>query len=251
MIVAALKKQTAASEIKRIFLVGGFSKSQYLCRKLMAEMAKEGRQITVVDDSTAKPPAEGGVGYGTQETESVVGRACRFSYGTDVGLIHDPGDKQHEGRRIRRWADGLDYVHDGWSAVVAKNQIIQPNEGVSSAYIKYYRTGNPKLRVFSVPLYAFTLDQNAPQFMRDPDGRFHGLASPRLRQGFVKVCDLSADLSGMSGGLERQRGPAGAYWVLNFSIGIEFGGVELQAYIEWVEKGIKKRGGVSILPSQD
>jgi hypothetical protein len=75
--------------------------------------------------------------------------------------------------------------------------------------------------------------------MRDPEGRFYGLNAqhlPRLRSGFTEVCDLSADLSGMSGGLRHAWGPDGAFWILDFSVGVEFGGVELQAYVEWEEK---------------
>jgi hypothetical protein len=62
------------------------------------------------------------------------------------------------------------------------------------------------------------------------------LRDSRLRSGIVPVCDISADLSGMSGALEPRWGRRGFFWSLDFSIGIEFGGVELQAYVEWVEK---------------
>jgi len=255
MIVAALKKQTAASEIKRIFLVGGFSKSQYLCRKLIAEMAKEDRQITVVDGSTAKAAAEGAAIRGTQPSDSVDGRASRFSYGVSVCPFYDPRDKEHQGRQFRRWVDGHNHVDHAWSAIVARGQIIKTHESISNNYVRYFQSGNPRLGSFSVTLYAFTMPyQNAPRFMRDPEGRSYGLNAhhlPRLRSGFTEVCDLSADLSGMSGGLRRAWGPDGVFWILDFSVGIEFGGVELQAYVEWEEKGIRKRGRVSILPNKD
>ncbi|KAF9505925.1 hypothetical protein BS47DRAFT_1399934 [Hydnum rufescens UP504] len=77
------------------------------------------------------------------------------------------------------------------------------------------------------------------------------LEASELRRGFVEVCKLSANLSSMSGALEQKRGPRGVFWVLNFSVGIEFGGVELQAHVEWVEKGVTKRGKVSIIPPED
>ena len=124
------------------------------------------------------------------------------------------------------------------SASFTQNQVVKINESVSNPYVHYYDSAHPKLGTFSVAFYKFTLDKNAPRFMHGPDGRSHKpkrLDIP-LRSGFMKVFDLSADLSGMSGGLERRRGRQGAYWVLNFSVAIEFGGVELQAYIEWVEK---------------
>ncbi|KAF9506713.1 hypothetical protein BS47DRAFT_1352467 [Hydnum rufescens UP504] len=216
MIVAALKKADAASEIKRIFLVGGFSKSQYLCRKLIAEMAKENRQITA---------AEGAAILGTQPRLTV------YSYGTDMNT---------NGRRIHRWADGMRSTFmNAWSAVVARF-IQDPTKRVKCLHHVYYRTGNPQLRTFS----------KAPRFMRDPEGRSHARPHthrlPGLRSGFMEI------LAACPEDLERRIGAQPAHiWVLNFSIGIEFGGVELQAYVEWVEKGIKKRGGVSILPSQD
>jgi len=160
-------------------------------------------------------------------------------------VIYDPHDQEHESRDTDRWLDGPDQVNHVWSPIVVRNQIIKVHEAVSQDLVQYYPSKNPKLNNFSVPLYAFTrTDQNAPRFTRDP-------RASRLRRGFVTVCDLSADLSGMSGALEQRWGRRGVFWILNFSIGIEFGGVELQAYVEWVEKGVRKRGNVSIVPSQD
>ena len=40
----------------------------------------------------------------------------------------------------------------------------------------------------------------------------------------------------MSGGLVERQGADGKFWSLPFTIGIQFGGVELQAYLEWFEK---------------
>ena len=56
-----------------------------------------------------------------------------------------------------------------------------------------------------------------------------------LAHGFERVCTISADLSGLSGALEQCQGSNGLYWTLYYKIGIQFGGTELQAYLEWTE----------------
>ena len=59
--------------------------------------------------------------------------------------------------------------------------------------------------------------------------------SGNLAHGIEDVCTISADLSGLSGALEQRWGSDGAYWRLDYKIGIQFGGTELQAYLEWTE----------------
>jgi len=181
--------------------------------------------------------------WGTQPR--VNARACRFSYGVRIADPYDPDDEEHKGRSIHRWADGTNRVYDVWSAIVARGQVIKAKETASRGYENVYSSKNPELKDFWIKLYAFTIpDRRTPQFTHDPE-------ASELRRGFVEVCKLSANLSSMSGALEQKRGPRGVFWVLNFSVGIEFGGVELQAHVEWVEKGVTKRGKVSIIPPED
>ena len=59
--------------------------------------------------------------------------------------------------------------------------------------------------------------------------------SGNLAYGIENVCTISADLSGLSGALKQRRGSDGTYWTLTYKVGIQFGGTELQAYLEWRE----------------
>ena len=59
--------------------------------------------------------------------------------------------------------------------------------------------------------------------------------SGSLTYGIENVCTISADLSGLSGALEKRRGSDGTYWALKYKVGIQFGGTELQAYLEWTQ----------------
>jgi hypothetical protein len=70
----------------------------------------------------------------------------------------------------------------------------------------------------------------------------------------------------MSGALVEREGADGKFWSLPFTIGVQFGGVELQGYLEWTEnvsqsisieeillrtlsQGKKRRDGIAVLPS--
>jgi len=53
--------------------------------------------------------------------------------------------------------------------------------------------------------------------------------------GFATVCEVEADLSGLSGALEKCHGPRGVYWKLEYDIGLMFGATELAAILFWKE----------------
>jgi hypothetical protein len=57
--------------------------------------------------------------------------------------------------------------------------------------------------------------------------------------GFVPVCTIRADLSILSGHLEKRRGPRGDYWSLSFEIGILFGSTELAAMLIWKDLNVR------------
>ena len=59
--------------------------------------------------------------------------------------------------------------------------------------------------------------------------------SDNLAHGIEEVCTISADLSGLSGALKQCLGLNGTYWELNYDIGIQFGGTEVQVYLKWTE----------------
>ncbi len=59
--------------------------------------------------------------------------------------------------------------------------------------------------------------------------------SGNLAHGIEEICTISTDMSGISDVLKEWRGSDGKYWTVDFNIGIQFGGTELQAYLEWTK----------------
>lgn len=59
-----------------------------------------------------------------------------------------------------------------------------------------------------------------------------------MTEGFEYVCDITADLSGLvklasSALVDGAEGKK--YLKINFTVGVEFGGTELRAYVQWAE----------------
>jgi len=71
-----------------------------------------------------------------------------------------------------------------------------------------------------------------------------------LNDGYVKVCDIKADMSNLSGALERVSGTKGIWWQLNYEIGIQFGATELSAKMYWKENGSECESNMTVIPKE-
>jgi hypothetical protein len=55
----------------------------------------------------------------------------------------------------------------------------------------------------------------------------------RINKGYEEICQVEADLSGMRQALKKKMGRDGDYYYLDFTMALQFGGTELQAFVEW------------------
>jgi hypothetical protein len=56
-------------------------------------------------------------------------------------------------------------------------------------------------------------------------------------EGFHTACTIEADLSGLYPLLQENNNQNGEkYWNVNYQIGVQFGGTELKALLQWKEK---------------
>ncbi|KAJ1303451.1 hypothetical protein OPQ81_011640 [Rhizoctonia solani] len=105
-----------------------------------------------------------------------------------------------------------------------------------------YDCESPDLELFTVELLAF-LGEYTPEWAYDP----HNDLCP----GFRDSCTIRANLRNLEGALTSGTGRHGSrYWSLDFDICIRFGGTELESYIEWEERGIKRKGPVAIISQE-
>ncbi|QRV77751.1 heat shock protein 70 kDa 12A [Ceratobasidium sp. AG-Ba] len=238
--VASIRQQMQGLQPKHILLVGGFGDSPHLRHTLLSEFNSAGCQVTVANDSTSKAVADGAVIWCAKL--SVTSRATRMPYGVEINDPYDSKDPDHAGRSVHRHDAGYDYVTGKWSQIVGRNIVMNAAEAMRESYWRSYKTPAPRLKNFTVTMFAWTIDGEPPnKWLRDKDGR--------INHGYEEICQVEADLSGMRQALKRKTGRDGEYYYLDFTMALQFGGTELQAFVEWEQDGETRTGPASILPS--
>ncbi|KAF8606754.1 hypothetical protein BDV93DRAFT_468345 [Ceratobasidium sp. AG-I] len=238
--VASVRQQMEGVNPKHILLVGGFGDSLYLRKILETEFGKNDCLVTVANDSTSKAVADGAVIWCAKL--SVTSRATRVPYGVEINDPYDAKDPDHVGRTVHRHDAGYDYVTGKWSQIVGKGIVMTADEAMRESYWRSYRTASPRLNNFTVTMFAFTAEnETTNRWLRDKSGR--------INRGFEEICQVEADLSGMRQALKKKTGRDGDYYYLDFTMALQFGGTELQAFVEWEQDGEIRTGPASILPS--
>ncbi|KAG8715500.1 hypothetical protein FRC09_016563 [Ceratobasidium sp. 395] len=104
---------------------------------------------------------------------------------------------------------------------------------------EYYTFGEIPTTI-STSLYARSTP-SATKFMIDKSGV--------LYPGWMPVCTVSASFQDLNEIAVQQNSEiTGSYWVLEYKIGIRFGGTQLSAYIEWIQDGEMMTGPATIIP---
>ncbi|KAG8712280.1 hypothetical protein FRC11_000550 [Ceratobasidium sp. 423] len=236
-IISSVDQQIEGLSVSHILLVGGFGDSPYLRNEFKKRYEPRGSQITRTNDSTSKAVADGAVIWSI--VSSVSSRAPRYSFGAICARIALPWLEGRQGRKMYLGAHGMPVIPGAWSQVVRK-ATLDAEAVCRETYSNSYRTANPDLKSLSMDLYAYPGDD-------EPDWAWD--ADENLLPSFRKVCTISADLRGLEGALERNVGLGGAeYWELEVAVCMRFGGTELEAFLEWTDKGITRTGPVFVVP---
>ncbi|KAL5634405.1 hypothetical protein ACGC1H_002459 [Rhizoctonia solani] len=235
--INSIHSQLTGLSIKYIFLVGGFGASKYLRRCVENEFRPRGIQVLFLDDTYGKAASDGSVIWYIKQR--VVGRAARRSFGLRIMEPYNPSIPEHRHRSPVRLANGVDHVIGKWSQIIERGQMVDRTFSSKKSYERMYDSSDPDLGQFTVVLYAWN-NENAPppEWVVDPNDN--------MIDGFELVCFISANISGLQGAL-RKDWNVSRCWRLDFTLCIDFDGVELRARVEWVEKGILRSGPAQVL----
>ncbi|CAE6453988.1 unnamed protein product, partial [Rhizoctonia solani] len=170
---------------------------------------------------------------------SVSSRAPRYSFGVICARVPHPGLKGSERRKAFMGPHGLPLVPGVWSQIVHKGVGLDADVVCRETYAGVYKTSTPDLKDLSMDIYRYPADDE-PGWAWDENGD--------ILPDFRKACTISADLRGLECALERAVGRRGAFWSLKIDVCMRFGGTELEAYIEWKDKGITRTGPVFVVP---
>ncbi|KAF8695747.1 ATP binding, partial [Rhizoctonia solani] len=237
--IESVRQQMSELDCKHILVVGGFGESLYLRKELTDAFGNSGCTVNIANDSTAKAVADGAVIWCGKL--SVVSRATRMPFGVEINDPYNAREPNHAGRPVHRHDAGYDYVTGKWSQIVGRGVVMNADGAMRESYWRSYKTPNPRLANFKVTMFAYTADGTPNAWLRDPQGN--------MNRGFEQICEVEADLSGMRQALKRKTGRDGEYYYLDFTMALQFGGTEIQAFVEWEQDGETRTGPASILPS--
>ncbi|KAG8687231.1 hypothetical protein FRC11_007557, partial [Ceratobasidium sp. 423] len=160
--------------------------------------------------------------------QRVVGRAARRSFGLKIMEAYNPNITEHRLRSPVKLANGVNHVMGKWSLIIERGQMVDKKFAVKKSYERMYASPDPDLGQFTVALYAWANERAPPpEWVMDPD--------ENMIDGFELICFISANINALQGALRKDQN-ADSCWRLDFTLCIEFDGVELKARIEWVEK---------------
>ncbi|ELU36997.1 hypothetical protein AG1IA_08970 [Rhizoctonia solani AG-1 IA] len=196
----------------------------YLRRVFKDRYEPQGCQITLTNDSTSKAVADGAIIWST--TSNVTGRAPRSSFGIETSMRYNSGNVDHQGREVITCPSGNQKVSGIWSQIAGVT--IDARAVARESFSQAFSSPNPDLSNFEVSLISYA-NNGEPMWARDKRGK-----------GYI----IRA-----SGALEPRIGVHGnKYWRLYFEVCIRFGGTELEAYLEWEERGATRTSDVTIVP---
>ncbi|RDB20646.1 Heat shock protein 12A [Hypsizygus marmoreus] len=251
-IIEAVKKQCAAAQkpisvvdsntVQSVFLVGGFSASEWLFSQLKISLEQLGKTICRPDSHVNKAVADGAASFYLDHSVAI--RVSKLVYGTGCCTLFDPKDSEHRSRlsSVRTWADGYKRVSGAFSVILRKNVQVSETQEFRASFSRPVKDRLDLDEVFtSIECYRGT--DVLPRW-KDIDTDMYST-----------LCFISADTSNLSKTLSprfaRENGTLHTYFKIDFDIILLFGLTELKAQIGWIEDGVEKRSPARIVYDSD
>ncbi|PPQ99002.1 hypothetical protein CVT24_003484 [Panaeolus cyanescens] len=244
-IVNSIKQQrrTASSDIRSVFLVGGFAANTYLFNEVKTAFVGANIDISRPDPNrVSKAVADGAVSFYLDRF--VTARIAKFDYGTEIKRIYDVMDPAHQSRADGVMVDclGRPYLLGAFSRVLSKGTKVKNAQQFRAGYRQESLSAD-QLRKVKVPIICYRGDMSLDWFDEDPL-MFHTL------------CHVEADTPVMSSTLfpkfhYTMGGRTIQYYELRFEVGLTVGSTELTAHIRWSENGIEKSSAAELIYDPD
>ncbi|KAF6763915.1 hypothetical protein DFP72DRAFT_800828 [Ephemerocybe angulata] len=216
--------------ISHVVLVGGFSASEWLYKKLESAVQSLSLEILRPQSHPNKAVSDGAVS--SYLNGIVTARIARFSYGVLRNIEYIPDDPQHAKRSesVLYRPSGRKMVPDAFEVMLAKGTKVSDETEVS---IKMWKevTDETKSKLEAVPftLYCY---RGGKKSGRAKPPRFYDEDSV----GFTKLCSVQADLSKLPlEPIPKGNGVEGTFYRVKYSVVLLFNSAELKAHIRWEE----------------
>ncbi|KAF6748622.1 hypothetical protein DFP72DRAFT_971152 [Ephemerocybe angulata] len=225
-IVNAVKKQCASARvpIRAVFLVGGFSASEWLFSQVQAQIEPLGITVSIPDSHMNKAVSSGAVSFYLDSLVS--SRVSRAMYGVAVRTAYDSTNPDHVKRGhkvVVSKISGEPSLYGFLDAILPKGVQVKSTE----EFIQDYSVGakdradlNEKITI----IFAYYGDSKGPHWIEDEPGKY------------PVVCRVKADTSKITP--TEGKNPQGeTIFYIDYSVVLLFGLTELKAQISYLEDG--------------
>ncbi|KAF6748629.1 hypothetical protein DFP72DRAFT_1014981 [Ephemerocybe angulata] len=235
-IVNAVKEQSAAAHvpIRSVFMVGGFSASEWLFQQVKAQVEPLGIAVSIPDQHVNKAVASGAVSFFLDSMVS--SRVSRAMYGLSIYQEYDSTNPDHVKRghdvKVHK-ARGIPILHDYFKVILPKGvQVTATEEFVDHFHREAMDRASLNIQSSQILMYAGE-SQISSWIQDEPDM-------------YPVVCRIEADLSKITA-TEGKNSKGETFYRIDFSIVLLFGLTELRAQLAYMEDGVEKRGPASII----
>ncbi|KAJ1304904.1 hypothetical protein OPQ81_006038 [Rhizoctonia solani] len=239
-ILSSVGEQLKDQTVQHILLVGGFGDSPYLHTQFKNRFEPDGCDVVLANDFTSKAVADGCVIW--KMLCSVVSRTPRHSFGVICARACLPWMPGFLERDTYIGPQGIPVVLGRWVQIAKKGVPVDAEEVYRGTIHHCSTKSNPTSISLEMELFSYSGDDE-PMWAKDNEGN--------LLPKFEKVCIIKAEVLDIEGALKKQTGLLGnEFWDLAVDVCICFGTTELQAYLEWEQNGVKRRGPATVVPGK-
>ncbi|KAG9044028.1 hypothetical protein FS837_008864 [Tulasnella sp. UAMH 9824] len=231
--VNAIRAHLAGPPDVYVFLVGGFSASPWMFSEIQRRLDAAGVkcQVRQADDGVAKPASSGGVAFYLDR--HVAERIMRHTYGVILDVPYHREDPEHEQRQEDLKQDavsGKKFVRNGFFALVTRGQVVKVDQ-VYKARAHSDARRKPEPVRWSQTIQRYKGAAGNVTFVDMDPHNFDQIGS--------FFCEIPA--SALTKRTRKKSFWTEYYWAVDFDIVITLGTVEIKAFIEWEEEGVRKK----------
>lgn len=238
-IVQAVKEQVASGHhpISHVFLVGGFSASDWLYQEVKKALVPEGLEVSRPDSHVNKAVSDGAAAF--MIDHYVQARVSREYFGLKAKVAYDksnPNHRQRQGKVVTHGVTQMPMLEGYFSIILSKNEKVSEAREYRQVYHRSFKSldemrSQPMLRE---DVIRYSGSSNNPEWIDDDP------------ENFSTACTIQACTRHIRG--DKYFSALGqVYYAFEYDIVLLFGLTELKAEIAWRESGVERRGPAEVI----
>ncbi|KAJ3513953.1 hypothetical protein NMY22_g14895 [Coprinellus aureogranulatus] len=231
-----LPSRALTDRFKTVFMVGGFSASQWLYQNVQEAIEPLGITVSRPDTHVNKAVSNGAVSYYVDG--AVTTRMSRSTYGTPVIQYYDSTNEEHVKRAKHIKVHSVTakpYIDEFFDAILPVGTMVEQTKEFKREGLRLSVKKLDELVRSEFKILSYSGKQKSSL-----------LWTPDEPNKYRTLCKVEADISKVRPTV-RKDASGETYYDVVFDIVLLFGLTELKAQVAYVENGVAKRGPASVI----